>query len=287
MGRRVAIVTGANRGIGLATVRNLCKTFSGDVILTSRMTPTGKEAVNSLKKEGLNAIFHELDISQPDSIRMLREYIEEHYGGIDVLINNAAMSFDKNEDIPIYRKAQLCFDVDFSGTLNVVKLFFTLLRPHARVVIMTNGYIGVESALTGVAKSKFSDSTLRLYDLELLANEYLKAVKFSNCQKFGWPDSPSQCAKIFLVKMANIVSKLMESDQRRNLLINACCPGWTRSGASREYTDKDGTVGGEVLQEPDTAAKDIVWLTAISSGTATPNGNLVRHKKVLNASTCT
>ncbi|XP_060074521.1 carbonyl reductase [NADPH] 1-like [Ylistrum balloti] len=286
MSRRVAIVTGANRGIGLAIVRNLCKNFSGDVILTSRMTSKGKQALQILQKEGLNPIFHELDITQSASIWMLREYIEERYGGVDILVNNAAVSFDKGEKVPIFRKAQLCFENDFFGTLNVIKLFSPLLRPHARVVIMTNGYIGISSALTGDAKARFNVESMSLYDLEVLANEYLKAVKYGTYQKFGWPESPSQCAKLLLVAMAKILSKTMEKDQRRNLLINACCPGWTRSGGSREYLDDDGTaVGGVVLQEPDTAASDVVWLATIPSGTATPCGNLVRHKKVVKAST--
>ncbi|OWF55653.1 Carbonyl reductase [NADPH] 1 [Mizuhopecten yessoensis] len=288
MSRRVAVVTGANRGIGLAVVRNLCKKFNGDVILTSRMTPKGKDALRVLQKEGLNPVFHELDITQSESIWMLRKYIEDHYGGIDILINNAAVSFDKGEKVPIFRKAQLCFEIDFFGTLNVNKLFLPLLRPHARVVIMTNGYIGLHSALNGDAKSRFNVDSLRLYDLEVLANEYLKAVKYGTYQKFGWPESPSQCAKILLVEMASILSKTLENDQRRNLLVNACCPGWTRSDGSREYVNDDGnSVGDVALQDPDTAAADVVWLATLPPGTATICGNLVRHRNTIKTATCT
>lgn len=289
MNKRVAIVTGANRGIGLAVVRHLCKNFSGDVldvILTSRMTPKGKEAVRVLQKEGLNPIFHELDTTQAESIWMLREYIEEYYGGIDILINNAAVSFEKGEKVPIFRKAQLCFENDFFGTLNVTKIFSPLLRPHARVVIMTNGYLGNETALKGDAKRRFNVESMSLYDLEVLANEYLKAVKYGTYQKFGWPESPSQCAKLHLVAMASIFSRILKNDHRRNLLVNACCPGWTRSGGSREYVDDDGqSVGGVMLQDPETAAPDVVWVAALSPGTATPSGDLVRHRKILVTST--
>jgi carbonyl reductase 1 len=83
--RKVAIVTGANCGIGLAVVRQLCKQFRGDVYLTSRMSDKGKAAVELLRREGLNPLFHELDVSQPDSIRMFEEFIVENYGGVDII----------------------------------------------------------------------------------------------------------------------------------------------------------------------------------------------------------
>ena len=60
---KVAIVTGSNKGIGLAIVRGLCKSFDGDVYLTSRDEVRGKEAIKLLENEGLEAKYHQLDIS--------------------------------------------------------------------------------------------------------------------------------------------------------------------------------------------------------------------------------
>ena len=87
----VAVVTGANKGIGLAIVRSLCKQFMGDVYLTARDEGRGREAVALLKDEGLDAIFHQLDITSQESIDALKKFVVEKYGGIDVLINNAGM----------------------------------------------------------------------------------------------------------------------------------------------------------------------------------------------------
>ena len=59
---KVAIVTGSNKGIGLAIVKGLAKTFEGDVYLTSRNEERGLKAVQQLKDQGTNVLYHQLDI---------------------------------------------------------------------------------------------------------------------------------------------------------------------------------------------------------------------------------
>ena len=78
---KVAIVTGSNKGIGLAIVRRMCQEFSGDVIVTARDESRGQTAVSLLKGEGLQPKFHQLDIDSRDSIAKLKESIEKNYGG--------------------------------------------------------------------------------------------------------------------------------------------------------------------------------------------------------------
>ena len=89
---RVALVTGANKGIGLAIVRDLCRQFSGDVVLTARDEARGRAAVQRLQAEGLSPRFHLLDVDDLQSIRALRDFLREEYGGLDVLVNNAGIA---------------------------------------------------------------------------------------------------------------------------------------------------------------------------------------------------
>ena len=91
---RVALVTGANKGIGFATVRNLCRQFFGDVVLTARDEARGRAAVQQLQGEGLSPRFHLLDVDDLQSIRALRDFLRKEYGGLDVLINNAGIALD-------------------------------------------------------------------------------------------------------------------------------------------------------------------------------------------------
>ena len=90
---RVALVTGANKGIGFAIVRALCRQFQGDVVLTARDEPRGRAAVQQLQAEGLSPLFHQLDIDDRQSIRALRDFLRKEYGGLNVLVNNAGIAF--------------------------------------------------------------------------------------------------------------------------------------------------------------------------------------------------
>ena len=95
LSERIAIVTGANKGIGLAIVRSLCKKFTGDVYLTARDEGRGQEAVKLLNGEGLNPKFHQLDITSQESVDALKKFVVEKYGGVDVLVNNAGIDLYK------------------------------------------------------------------------------------------------------------------------------------------------------------------------------------------------
>jgi len=83
----VAVVTGANKGIGLEIVRQLAKEGI-TVVLTARDETRGKEALESLKRQELhNVNFHPLDVASQESIRKLAEWLHKTYGGIDILVS--------------------------------------------------------------------------------------------------------------------------------------------------------------------------------------------------------
>ena len=73
----MAVVTGSNKGIGLAIVRGLCRQFQRDVFLTSRDEGRGREAVAALEREGLSPKYHQLDITDEASVRRLKELVLE------------------------------------------------------------------------------------------------------------------------------------------------------------------------------------------------------------------
>lgn len=86
-------MTGSNKGIGFAIVKGLCERFEGKVYLTARNVSRGEEAVKKLNDLGYNPLFHQLDITDQDSIDKFKEDILREHGGIDILINNAAIAF--------------------------------------------------------------------------------------------------------------------------------------------------------------------------------------------------
>ena len=75
MSPKVAVVSGSNKGIGLAIVEGLLKSFEGVVYLTARDVVRGQEAVKFLNEKGLKPNFHQLDISDKSSIEAMRDHV--------------------------------------------------------------------------------------------------------------------------------------------------------------------------------------------------------------------
>jgi carbonyl reductase 1 len=134
-------VTGANRGIGNAIVKELCDKFDGDVILTSRDVARGLAAVEELNKKGCFPKYHQLDIDDETSILAIRDYLKENYGGLDVLVNNAGIFIPWTADVSdelFAEQASQTVNTNFFGTRRNSNILFPLLRPHARVVNLSS-----------------------------------------------------------------------------------------------------------------------------------------------------
>lgn len=94
---KVAVVTGANKGVGFALVKRLLQLpFPGVVYLTARDEARGKEAVQQLKAQGLNPNFHLLDISSSQSIERFADFLKRTHGGVDVVIANGGAPFPRD-----------------------------------------------------------------------------------------------------------------------------------------------------------------------------------------------
>ena len=93
MDRKIAVVTGANRGIGFEICRQLAaKGIS--VVLTSRDEAKGRMAVAQLRSQGLEIEFYQLDVTDVSGIQRLGGFLERKYGAADILVNNAGIMAD-------------------------------------------------------------------------------------------------------------------------------------------------------------------------------------------------
>ena len=95
--KRVALVTGANRGIGYAISRRLGEQ-NITVVLGARDPNKGTEACSRLRGEGLDVHFELLDVTDEKSIKTAIESIRTHFGRLDILVNNAGIMIDGEED---------------------------------------------------------------------------------------------------------------------------------------------------------------------------------------------
>lgn len=83
----VALVTGGNKGIGFAAVKQLAQ-HGLTVVLTARDEKLGTAAVETLKSEGIDSVhFHPLDVTSSESVEKLASWLKPKFGGIDILVS--------------------------------------------------------------------------------------------------------------------------------------------------------------------------------------------------------
>jgi len=127
---KIALITGANKGIGLETARQLGQQ-NITVLLGARDPAKGKRAADDLRKEGIAARAVEIDVSNSASIRKAAEQIEHEFGRLDILINNAGVMFDdegKKVSEQSMAEWRQTFETNVFGLIETTQTFLPLLR---------------------------------------------------------------------------------------------------------------------------------------------------------------
>ncbi len=127
---KIALVTGANKGIGLETVKQLARKGM-TVLLGARDLKKGEEAAEKLRKEKLDVRALEIDVSNSASIQKAAREVEREFGKLDILINNAGIMVDdekkkaSEQSLETWRKT---FETNLFGLVETTNAFLPLLR---------------------------------------------------------------------------------------------------------------------------------------------------------------
>ena len=216
---RVAVVTGSNRGLGLATVRDLLlhpDLAGATVYLTARREEQGLAALATLAKEvGEEAAdrlrFHTLDITEDSSVAALTEHLRAAHGGIDVLVHNAGLAFPNASTVPFPEQARRTLDTNFWGTRRAARALQPLLRPGARVVFVSSncGHLskisGAEPAAAALRR-QMAATTLTDAALCCLVEAFMEAAAAGSHVAQGWPDSAYKVGKSHVWQWPNSIT---------------------------------------------------------------------------------
>jgi NAD(P)-dependent dehydrogenase (short-subunit alcohol dehydrogenase family) len=168
--RRVALITGANKGIGLEIARQLAQ---ADIrtIIGARSPERGEAAVNDLSSQGLDVTYVQLDTSDEASIVSAAATISEQHGRLDILVNNAGIA-NWNDGVP--SRASLTavrevLETNFVGMLAVTQVMLPLLLKSTPARI-----VNLSSALGSLTMN--SDPTSPYYSAQLIGYNASKAA---------------------------------------------------------------------------------------------------------------
>lgn len=202
---RVALVTGANRGIGYAVAGQLAD-LGIQVLLASRDPAAGARAAGQLSTGARRITPVALDVTSPPDVEAVRNLVQERFGRLDILINNAAVLLD--DDLSIFdldeERLRLTLETNLFGAFRLCQAFIPLMRRHryGRVV-------NVSSEMGQLAEMGRGSAAYRISKTAL-----------------------------------NAMTRIMAVELRRvNIKVNAVCPGWVHTnmgGPSAPLTPDEG-----------------------------------------------
>jgi NAD(P)-dependent dehydrogenase (short-subunit alcohol dehydrogenase family) len=212
--RRIALVTGANRGLGFETSRQLAR-LGLRVLMTARDEAKGREAAHSLGSEGLEVLFHALDVESAQSVTALTRFAELRLGGIDVLVNNAGVMLegDPNRPAPAVLPTDLgtferTYAANLFGPVRLCQAFVPGMRDRGwgRVVNVSSG-------------------------LGQLAD-----------MRAGWPAYRSSKAAL------NALTRVLAAELAgTKVLVNSVDPGWVRTDMGGAQADRSPVEGSDTI----------------------------------------
>jgi NAD(P)-dependent dehydrogenase (short-subunit alcohol dehydrogenase family) len=189
--RPVAVVTGANRGLGREVARQLA-THGYLVVLGSRDDERGQTAAEALGGDDAGIVARQLDVADDASVRAAADWVGDAFGRCDALVNNAAIEYDTDArattaDLDRVHRAM---ETNLYGAWRCALAFLPLLRrsPHPRLVNVSSGGGSISSMGAGTPAYSVSKAAL------------------------------------------NALTRILAAELRGDgVLVNAVCPGWVET----------------------------------------------------------
>ena len=224
--KRVALVTGANRGIGYAIAQGLAER-ENTVIMGVRDPSKGASACSRLQAAGMDVHFELLDVSDEKSIQAAVKHILAQFGRLDILVNNAGILIDGDANaLDVSRKS-------LSQTLQTNVVGPLMLCQQCIAPMKAGGYgriVNMSSTLGSLTEMTDPNSA------------------------YGGVKTPAyRLSKAALNAVTTLLAKAVRDD---NILVNSACPGWVKTDMG----------GDQAPLTPEKGADTPVWLATLPDG---------------------
>jgi NAD(P)-dependent dehydrogenase (short-subunit alcohol dehydrogenase family) len=270
---RVAVVTGATQGLGLALVEGLAQQMNptDTVYLTGRNYDRIHQAIDALGSTPAEVRGAVLDVAQPDAAAQFAGQLHQEHSAVDIVINNAVMRVGPDDDpgavVDDYSQ------VNNFGTTRCLRAFTPLLRDGGRFLVIASS-LGTLNYLAPVLWDRFDDlATLDQVDDQVAA--WRDAVKEGSARGGAWPgfiNIPSKIGQVSAVRA--LAQQRRAQDNERDILLAAVCPGMMNTPTSAVWWD--------VSDAPTPAQAATAVLDLVFAPTHPHHyGELIRHGDVL------
>ncbi len=270
---RIALVTGANQGLGLALVEGLAARMEPDdlVLLTGRHAGRVADAaarVAASPRTRSRVAGRVLDVGDAAAVAALAAEL----GAVDVVLSNAIapLAPDRSQA----EQADEFIDVANGGTHAVLRSFGPVLRPGGRLVVVASS-LGTLGHLDPRLHPLFDGVTLD--DVERAVQSWRVAILAGTAAGQGWPrwiNVPSKVAQVAAVRA--VAARRRAADLAAGTLVAAVCPGMVNTRASRPWF-----AGVERAQTPARAARAVLDLVLADRVDPALYGELVRFGTVV------
>jgi carbonyl reductase 1 len=274
----VAIVTGANQGLGHALVEGLCRALGPEahVYLTARDTGRGEAAVRALRDLGLVPTFRQLDVTVPTSVTELADELRALHGQVDIVFSNAGARIS-----PVATPAAQVrgfVDTNNLGTTRMLRAFGPLLADGGRFFVVASAF-GSLGHLPAALHGLFDTERASLDDIDAAMRAYADAVEAGTAAASGWPDWINIPSKIGQVAAMRIYARDRRDEaDRRGLLIDAVCPGLIDTDASRPWFSAEQMAAA---LSPAAGAAPLIALALLPRDARQPYGELIQREKII------
>uniref|UniRef100_A0A7S2A0J2 Uncharacterized protein n=1 Tax=Trieres chinensis TaxID=1514140 RepID=A0A7S2A0J2_TRICV len=230
-GGRVAVVTGSNKGIGFHVALQLAASgLFGSVLLGCRNPVLGAAAASRISESlgsgrvATDVAFLSLTLGDAESHRNFRNVVEERYGKIDVLCNNAATAFKGSDPTPFEAQCKPTLDVNFRGTVDLTLELLPLVRrgTDARIVNVASMAGHLSQLRSKELRDQFSAPDLTMSELRGLVDKFEADVKAGTHAQEGWGNSNYGLSKLAVIAATRVWAR---EEAKNGVTVNCCCPG--------------------------------------------------------------
>jgi NAD(P)-dependent dehydrogenase (short-subunit alcohol dehydrogenase family) len=274
---RIALVTGANQGIGFALVEGLAARMGPDdlVLLTGRNAERVADAASLVAKAPGTRSRVEgrvLDVTDAGAVARLAAELGERHGGVDIVVSNAVARI--LPDRPQSEQADEFIDVANGGTHAILRSFGPVLRPGGRLIVVASS-LGTLGHLDPRLQLLFDGVSLE--EVQQAVESWRTAIHAGTAEELGWPrwlNVPSKVAQVAAVRA--VAAQRRASDVPEGTLVAAVCPGLVDTPTSRPWFDDVSQA-----QTPAQAAGAVLDLILADRIDPATYGELVRFGGVL------